>query len=613
MFCRNCGNAIGEGVKFCNKCGTRVLTESAAEEVTANVEAAMPSEPEIPEAASAKVETVVETMQPPMNETPEKPAKKKGGFKTKAIVACILAAVILTTSGLAALFVPSVGNFFAKTVMPADKYFAYVQKNNAETLAADLSSMISMLGTKKYTISAATADAEITIGEGMKELLRTEGGSEAAEVLGWIQTIGMHMDADITGNVYGTNSSVSINGKAFINAKMIWDMERGYIYLSLPGIQDQALQLYTGITLSQADYDKLASTVGRFVEIVPDEKTLEKMLTRYISAITDEVTNAEKKSETIKAGEVSQRVTRIDVPITEKMMVNVAKAVLAEVKKDGDIKDIIKKFDALAEELGVSFDADKVWDELVEDINETMEDLKEADPSAKKLGTLKCWVDASGDIVGLGFRADEVELKAYAVEKGDQYGVYMLADAGGRVYKLDGGGVVSGDKRSGEFNLSVGGSNIVKVTLSDVDDAKLKNAGLFSGKLTIEPADSISGLLGMAGGDAARYLRGAKFVLTSDMVSDYEGTAEMEVHLGGKHFVTMKVNAKVKDGSGLVQIPADYTGEYDAESWAAGMNQGELGAALEKVDAPEEVKRKLVAPPAPTETEVTFGTGVALP
>lgn len=622
MFCRNCGNVLNDGVKFCNKCGTRVLDETVPEKPAASEEVIPEAAPSAPAAQVTPVATA-ETAAPatPAPEAPEeKKAKKKGSFKAKAIVAGILAVVILSTSALAALFVPEVGNFFAKTLMPADKYFTHVQKNNAKTLAADVSSMVGMLGTKKFTISGATADAEVIFGDGMKELIRTEGGTEAMEVLGWIETIGMHVDADISGSVYGVNQSVSINGKEFVNAKMVWDMASGYIYISLPGIQEEALQLYTGITLSQADYEKLEKTVGRFVEIIPDEKTLEKMLVRYVTAISGEVTNADKKSETIKAGDVSERVTRIDVPITEKMLLNAAKAVLTEVKKDGDIKNIIRKVDALSEDLGVSFDGDAVWENLVEEIDETLEDMKEAEPSAKKLGTLKCWVDGKGDVVGLGFRADAVELKAYSVEKGDRYGVYMVLDAGGKVYKLDGGGTLSGGKRSGVFNLSVGGSDVVKVTISDVDDEKLMKAGLFSGKLIIEPADSISGLLGMAGGDAARYLRGAKLELTADMASEYDGTAEMTLHLGGKHFVTMKVNAKAKGSSGFVQIPGEYKGEYESEDWLRGMNQEELTKALDSVDAPEEVRRNLVAPPAPEETSgtgvampQTFGTGVALP
>ena len=606
MFCRNCGNALNEGVKFCNKCGTRVLSESA------------PAEPVVPtevpdEAAVPVAQEVQEASAPVLEPVPEKPAKKKGSIKKKAILAVVLAGVLLATSTLAALFVPEVGNFMAKTVMPADKYFAHVQKNNAKKLAEDISSMVSVFGAKKYAVTGATADMEMTIGEGLRDALRAEGGADVVETFGWVEKLGMHMEADINGNVYGTSSSVSLNGKNFLDARAVWDMGNGYIYFSLPGVQDEPLKLYTGITLSDADYDKMMDVATRFAEIIPEEKLLSKMITRYVSAIADEVQTASKKGETIKAGDVSERVTRIDVPITEKLMTNVAKAVLLEVKKDNDIRDIIKKVDALSEEIGVSFDADDVWEELIEEIDETLEEIKEADPSGEKMGTLKCWVDAKGEIVGLGFRADAAEMKVFSAEKGDKYGVYMLAEMGGRVYKLDGGGTLSGGKRSGEFNFSVGGSNIVKITLSDVDDAKLTDAGLFSGKLVIEPSDSISGLLGIAGGDAVRYLRGAKLSLTADMVSDYEGSAEIELHLGGKHFVTMKMNAKAKDGAAFVQIPGEYKSEYESDSWLEGMNQEELGKALDNVDAPEEVKRKLVAPPAPTETEETFGTGVALP
>ena len=50
MYCRNCGNIIPEGSKFCNECGTKVAVDAssaAAPAVPAAPEAAVPSVPEV--------------------------------------------------------------------------------------------------------------------------------------------------------------------------------------------------------------------------------------------------------------------------------------------------------------------------------------------------------------------------------------------------------------------------------------------------------------------------------------------------------------------------------------------------------------------------------------
>lgn len=36
MFCKNCGNELKEGVKFCSKCGTKLVVASEIEETNSS-------------------------------------------------------------------------------------------------------------------------------------------------------------------------------------------------------------------------------------------------------------------------------------------------------------------------------------------------------------------------------------------------------------------------------------------------------------------------------------------------------------------------------------------------------------------------------------------------
>ncbi len=621
MFCRNCGNPVGEGEKFCVKCGTRVEVETAPAETA-------PAEPEVKAEAAAPVEKAPESpaVQVPVMEKPEvtpaevsfaaaeAPVKKKRKWKKKAIVAGIVAASLTVTSTLAALFVPEVGNFFAKTFMSSENYFAHVQKNNAETLAADVASLVSLLDGKAITNLSGTAGVDVVFGEGMKELISQEGGAEAAAMLSWIQSLGMQMDMKMDGNVYGIGGALRVNGSDLANVNAVMDLDRGYAYLSVPQLNSQAIRIRTGISVSSEEYQKMQALLARIADVVPEEKVLEDMLKRYITAISEQVKDVNEKSETIKAGGVSQKVTCMDVKITQKLALNVTKAVLKEARNDKDLKAIFKKVGALAAEMGESIDAESMWDEMVEGIDEMLDELAEVDASSEKLGTLKFWVNGKGEIVGVGFKAEEAEIKAYIVEKGDKFGLALTVDAPDQNITFDGSGTISGGKRSGTFALRVQNNEIVKITLSDVDDAKFKEQGLFSGKIVIEPSESISGLAGMAGGDAAKYLKGAKIELTANTVSEYEGTAELAVYLGGKHFATLKANAKAQEGSATVDIPSSYVNAdrgSDMERWAEGVNLEQLLNSLKNVGAPNEMMQAIEGEMNPT-AEEEVGNGAIM-
>ena len=104
MFCKNCGNQLSEGEKFCSNCGTAiepVVTPAANNEapVAASAEtAAVAAEANSANVASAVVAPAPTPAPTPVVPNPQPPKKKKGKGKLIAIISAIVV-VVLAAAG----------------------------------------------------------------------------------------------------------------------------------------------------------------------------------------------------------------------------------------------------------------------------------------------------------------------------------------------------------------------------------------------------------------------------------------------------------------------------------------------------------------------------------
>ncbi len=574
MFCENCGKPMDENQKFCPTCGAK---NSAAEEAAAE------SVPEI----AAENGTAPESGS-------QKPPKKKGG--KKALTAAIIAAVLVVALAISAFASPFVGNLLAKTFMSPEKYFVYVQKENTKDIAKALSESMALVRDANGSAMSGKADVELTMGDGLKQLLNEQGGAEAAMYTSWINSVGIGYGASVDGDLMGADAKVRLNGTELATMNVAMDMEAGMVYMSVPALSETAIGANLGAEMSGGDMSEMMAMLEEFYNILPEEKVMEELLCRYMEKVAEQVTNVDRKPDTLTAGDVSQRATLLTAKLSEKTAMKITEAVCEEALDDKEIKKIIKDA-ARIEALGV--DGDELYNEFTSSIEDFLAEIEDYEPSTETVAKLKVWVNGSGEIIGLGVEIEEAEIVFCTVEKGKKFGILLESTIPGAEFILEGDGETEGGKKNGELTLKVNDAEIVTVSLSDIDEKKLEE-GMLDGKITIAPSASISGLLDMAGddmGELAGLLEGLRLEIAAAQESEKAGNVEVSLYSGDALFAALKVNANVEEG-GSVTLPATYVdaeSEADMEGWLSSANIQGLADKLKAAGMPDALLAPMAA------------------
>ncbi len=557
MFCDKCGKPMDENMKVCTNCGAEnTYAEAASAENVATPDTGNSAVPE----SDANVEKTIA----PGGEEPPKPKKKKG--KKKALVAAIIAVVLVAAVAISAFASPFVGNLLAKTFLPADKYLGYVIKNSTGAVAEGFSANRAVLkeATSLMTKSQRSeGDIELTAGDGLKTLLEDGTGMD----MSWVSSVGIGMEvATDGGDLYGVKGNVRLNGTEITKADVAMDLDAGMVYVSLPDISDKAVgtELPYYYTYMLDEQDAVMDVLDRLVDAIPDEKVLKKMLGRYAEQVVLQIKDVEKNSEELTAGEVTQSVTVLTADISEKTLIDIAMAVCEEAKDDEEIENIIRDV-AEIEEFGL--DADEVYEEFKDAIDDFLEESEEYDADRETIFALKFWVNSNGIIIGCGVETDDTEVEFYTLEKGKNFGTVLKVETENESFIFEGGGKSEGGKQNATYAAKLDGKELLTVKISDIDDGKLQKS-LLDGTVSLVPGE---GLLDGMDYELADVLRGARLDLVFRQETASDAEMEIAAYTDNELFASLKIIAK-QDDNGKVDLPATYVNadnEGQMEAWLA--------------------------------------------
>ncbi len=624
MFCTNCGANISENEKFCTNCGARQVVEETVKEMAnagVNVQGAQVADINEDVYAQAEMsgtneqgQTVHDFEQAVDTDMPIEKPKKKKGFKKKAIIAAVVAGSLVVTSGLAALISPTVRNTFARTFMSDQKYFRHVQKKNAEKFSKQFAAAIAAYEKLLDGNSVAEADVELILEKEGLQFIAEKGGAEAAEVLGKIQDLSVSYGVEGNAKGFALDAACKMNGTTLANAEVIADMEGGNLYLRLPDLSSKALRYNFSEEMDMQAFGQGVGMIKKVLEVVPEQAVLERIVSRYWTCIAESVTDVDESSVTLKAGDVSQKCVQQKVKVTQKLALNVCKAVLKEAKSDGDLKKII--MDAAG---AVGGNPESTYDEFKNGIEMMLKGMGSAKASSESVGNLKFWVDGEGMLIGAGFEMNEKqgdgEFAIYTLEKGKKFGTAAIIEADGKKISLEGGGTISGGKRNGSYKLNVFGTEYVEISFADIDEEKWEK-GWLDGKVTIAPTEASTALMkAAANGEMAELLDGLKIEISGTQSSDTEMEGTATYYLANRRFITLKASSKLADRAFALPDPSgrfiDADDKDAMEDWGKDcLNALEANMRNAGLPIPEEAESEVVTE-AGMEGETANGVEIA--
>lgn len=586
MFCTKCGNSLNDNAKFCNQCGASV---SATEE-TPVYETQITAEETQPAEAFTAPEAPVCTEEPAATQYSDFSAmapqgdNKKPSSKKKFLKFIIPAVAVVVVAAVAVTSFAQVRNAALKLFMSPADYFKYVVTTNSDDLVDSLAEGITEYKEGLTQNASATGEIKLELGDGFANLISEASGEDISAYIDWIDSAAIGINANVKDNLSDASMSLKLNDVNLADIKCIMDLKNLRYYYGLPEYNPTYLlaDMNDSGYYGSPDFTEITENINKVMEALPKEATIKKILSRYIEVIAGSATNVFEDKYTLVAGGFNQNVTRLSVNIDERTAVNAARAVLIELRADADVQAIINNMSSFT---GVSLS------DFLEELDYAIESMSDPDAYYSDEAVLfDLYVNGKGEIIGFGVDVEGSAINSYTITKGSKFSSVTEITADGTSVSLEGNGTLSGDKRSGTYELKVIGMSVLSFALEDVS----VNDGLLTGSITAEISDDAKGLL-----QSQFYMSGSEASLLTDMALKISSTSKsaddvnctISLMYGDEPCVSLIATAKADDGSAkTITLPDNYVdiNDYSAsEEWAANLDISALIGKLRQAKLPE--------------------------
>ena len=558
------------------------------------------------------------------------PAKKKGkGGIIAGIVALVLVLVIGVggfvwpgffrgnkkgdgdSAGSALSSESSAGSAkIAKSVVngaPED-YFRAVAANNVDRLTGHLASVYDNLFLSNATAEDVSAAGTLQIepGDKVREMLVDALGEKLEQInpgddLAWFKSIALDYDLSRSGELYGMNVGLKLNATDLVHlGATLQSGEEKVLCLSVKEISD----LYFQYPLDNIDPDKLnfgssalssilgrispeaAETLDPVLKALPDAKTAEKILNKYLKEAVEFAQQVEKRSETLTAADISAEYTVLIAVIDADTVIRIVEKIGPELKEDKELRQIILDVATAAGQEG-----ETKYKEFTDRIDEYLNDPDKIRNEMKDDLVITVYLDKNSEVHGRVIENGDRKLEMLMPENGGQFGLQLrYVDAGAESFRLSGSGKRSGDKLTGDLDLVIKDEYYGVLGLDGFDVEKVKD-GYLSGSVDVKPSGSFWKLVSDRDGDGESKIPESirsildTLILRLDLnTAKDKADVKLTVTNGSEKFFSVAVNGTKGPAKDI--SPAE---GIEASEWAEDVTLDKLEAVvatLEKAGVP---------------------------
>jgi len=597
MFCDNCGFKLSDDATFCDHCGARITPAPSSANNYSNQNANSGNAVKFSGNYNNNnnnygdnyngnnanyADNFYQQQQNDHTDIPN-PVTPKAKSKKPIIIAASVAGVIaITAVGFAAS--KPIRNSINKAVMSPEKYFNHVVGKGTSDGVEEVSSLLTNLKSPNF---GAEGKISIEAGEALYDFVDEYGGSEASDYISWFENGAINYNLATNESTFSADLGLNINNADLINASFALDAEEGYLYLTIPQISEKAIRGEFDTTEYLAAVSQMSDSTEQLealMNVIPDQKVTEKLLNKYIECVIKSVDDIDESSEKLSIEGTSVKATVLTANIDGETFANILTNVLTEVRDDKEIKKIITNISELEMYEDMGMDYDLFVESIDEILDEGFEDFESSDESIE----LDFYVNNKGDIIGFGFEEEGVEFLCASIVKGKNFASTISVESEGQTVEFSGSGKISGNKKTGEYKLSVMGFEVLTISLDGVDSKKLEE-GTIVGTITLEPGSGLNTFTAMLDSEISS--------LISDLKLEIKGTdkgSKLSLYSGEDLYIALGLEGKTTDNS-KVNIPSDYMDSEDASDMmdfadaAEDYVTGDLIDKLEEINVPDDI------------------------
>ena len=400
------------------------------------------------------------------------------------------------------------------------------------------------------------------------------------------------------GDVISAEAVATLGKTQLISADGVADLKKGQAF----GRVEELTSKYIGVSFEE--YSEMITEGMKqgdeFIELLPNKKTVESLVKRYMTVVVENLDSVTEKKDTISVGDIEQKCTAIRVRIKQKDFNKIAVAVLEEAKDDKELIGLLADFAVASAKMegDEEVDAKEIEEMIKAEIEAALESAEDAevDPEDDEEMVMTVWVNGKGEVIGREIEIDDEPLFVYKMpEKGGKFALKASIIDGNDEVIFDGNGKKSSSSLSGEFALKMkeDGGKAVKFIEVDVDkfDTKKIKEGFLNGTFTLKLSDEFlkEAGAGMAGAMFGDY--NIKCVFKSG-----KNNATVEIALMDKEDMFAKIMMDAKIGSGKsASLPKGILVEdqEDIIEWAKTIKFDKFTKNLKKAGLPVEIVEEI--------------------
>ena len=558
MFCKECGNELKDGSMFCGKCGTKVVSESAENEVSED--ATVPMEEAPVEETPVEEAPVEETSQ---SSAPQVAPKKKKFPKVLAIVA----AVVLILGGGFLLFKDAIMNKMMD-FRSAETRLQYAYSNSAKEWGEFTGEVVTEVSKITDTSEGtATAIFSIRIGEGIKTILEESSGVD----LGEIDTVYVSCEVAFEEDKLYYDIAIGLQEAKLLSVNVVADLEEGLIALSIPELSDTAIEIAfaTDVEFDMEEFATIMSQKDVYMQmledILPDEELIEDMVPRYVEAIIKAMADVKSESATLEVEGVSQKATAYTVNFNADTVRRIGEEIANAVKEDEELEAYLKEF-CTTWLFAVDIESDKVWENTYKQLTGAIEKVFDEFAEYFELNiAIVTWVDSDYEIIG--FEVPDYFQFLSAKDGKDVATKLVLTEPGqGEMVKLAIVGQESGDEFAGDITFYMEEEEIITIKVDkyvSTDDEFVLDASI-----TI-PTDMVEELIGM------KNPLGAVTLKIQISATEEEADVTLKLVIAGSEWMALNYKA-TSDDEADITYPKDTMGVDEIEEWMSTIDFSDL-------------------------------------
>jgi len=454
---------------------------------------------------------------------PAQPRKSR-----KGLLIGIIAAVLVLVVGVGGFVWPgffrgnksaSAGGGSAISAALAEKfstpeeYYRAVETNNASALAGHAASVYDnvFLSNAASDDIGVTGSLRIEPGDKVRELLLDAIGEQLEQInpgddLKWMKSLSLSYDLNRKDDLGSLSAALKLNDTDLVHVNGVLQIPDGVICLSVPELSGKYLRTtLEELNLDQLDLDQFnlagvlnpgsmlgdlspedAEKLDPVMKALPDAKTVNKLLDKYLSEAVGCVEDVNKEAGTLAAEDVSAEYTVLTATVTPETAVRIVEKLGPELKEDKDIRKVILDVAAAAGQ-----DGEAKYKEFTDKIDELLNDTSKITENMKDNIVVTVYLDKSGDVHGRVIENGSQKLELLMPEKSGQFGLTIrLTQDGAEKLLISGSGKRSGDKLTGDLDLTVEGEYYAVLGLDGFDIEKVKD-GFLVGAIDVRPTASL--------------------------------------------------------------------------------------------------------------------------